>query len=205
MAYSSQYHHKTRRLTADQMALILDTKRNGIDRRSQGGRRNWAMIQMLAFTGMRCSEVAALRFENVTSFEGNLVIRFNGKGNRTRQITLGSDRRGILEPFLKRHPSRKRPADPVFYACDRHGQAITDKAMTRHAIGHVTRAVGERVGIDNLHPHRLRHSVISKLAEEGADLHRLMKFAGHSSAATTMRYIDLSTKAQAETTSMVCW
>ena len=198
MAYSQGFQpHKTKILTKAETALLSDPRKAGFDRRKVGGRRDWAMVQLLRVSGMRAAEVAGLRFEHIHREEvdgqPSTLLFFPGKGQRWREIVLGGDLAETLNAWTSRHPSRCRPMDPVFPALSKHGKPKAE-AMTACACHCVVRRLGDRLGIDHLHPHRFRHTIATMLAEKDVPMPAIMQTLGHSSPTTTMRYIATSRK-----------
>jgi integrase/recombinase XerD len=195
MAYSQQYLHKTKRLDPEIMEALADPKRCGFDRRTQAGRRDWLMVQVLRQTGMRCVEVARLTPGNMTDQGPDIMIRFRGKGRRERLAMIRNGLAAQLRKYIKAR--RIKAGDPVFPALDSHGHA-TDRPVSTTAIYHVVRKLGRRLGMDDLHPHRLRHSWISESIDAGVPIGQVMTMAGHSNLATTERYYHASPARMAE-------
>lgn len=52
--------------------------------------------------------------------------------------------------------------------------------------------IGEKAGVDNVHPHRFRHTMASTLAEKGMPITEIKEILGHTNVNTTMRYIHVN-------------
>jgi len=193
--YSQTYMHKTKVLEPEVRAALADPKRLGLDRRTVTGRRNWTIIRLLAVSGLRAAEAAGLRFGNIercnVDGQAALVLTFAGKGGRVREIPLVGDSAAPLLAWLDRHPTPGRPSDPVFPGLSKHGKPMA-APMTADAVHSMVRRAGLAAGVEGIHPHRFRHTVATTLAENDVPLDVIMSLLGHSSPATTMRYITAS-------------
>ncbi len=165
-----------RALEAEQVERLLSS----CDRSTAVGRRDHAILVLLARLGLRACEVARLCLDDINWREGEVTIR--GKGSTTERLPLphevgeavvsylrdGRPRVECREMFVTAH-APLRPLSPgavvsvVGYACDRAGM--------------------ERVG-----PHRLRHTLASDLLRAGTPLAQIAPILRHASVATTAIY-----------------
>jgi site-specific recombinase XerD len=147
--------------------------------RRRGSARDFAIVQLLAQTGLRVGELAALALGDVKLGErsGQVTVR-RGKGDRYREVPLNADARQALKEYLVERPETGKTALWV----SQRGGALTSNAIWRV----VTRyAQFARVAVS---PHGLRHTFCTRLLrEQGADLVAVATLAGHS-VATTARY-----------------
>jgi site-specific recombinase XerD len=165
------------------------------------GRRDYALVAAAFYTGLRCSELAALRLADV-DLEAGVLRVLHGKGARPRELPVVPRLVGILDDYL----GRTRPAlttaahGELFFVrvhsrygrtSRRAGQALGGKGVfwiVRHAVSPI-------LGRD-VHPHMLRHSFASHLRENGADLQIIQEALGHASINTTTMYAHLATPAR---------
>jgi len=157
-------------------------------RRSPCGIRNAALIVVLWRGGLRVGEALALRVADVDR-ERNRVTVLHGKGDRRRVVGVDPGTIAIVERWLAaRRKLGIGPARPLFCTisgADR-GKPLKD-SYVREALKHL----GKKAGIEHrVHPHGLRHTHASELAREGVPVHIIRRQLGHSSLATTERYID---------------
>jgi integrase/recombinase XerD len=141
------------------------------------GLRDRAMLETLYATGLRVSELVALK-----TFEVNLdanVLRAMGKGSKERLVPLGEEAAHWISTYLKQ---RKSSAQALFVTSRGGG-------MTRQAFWHLIRRYGARaIPGKKLSPHVLRHAFATHLINHGADLRVVQLLLGHADISTTQIY-----------------
>jgi integrase/recombinase XerD len=141
------------------------------------GLRDRAMLETLYATGLRVSELVALK-----TFETNLdagVVRVLGKGSKERLVPLGEEAVDWIGRYLK---SRNRNVDALFITSRGGG-------MTRQAFWHLIRRYGAKaIPARKLSPHMLRHAFATHLINHGADLRVVQMLLGHADISTTQIY-----------------
>jgi integrase/recombinase XerC len=142
-------------------------------------RRDRAIVVLMLNAGLRLSEVAALRLDDLTirPRSGYVTIR-QGKGRKTRQVQLNADVRKALQEWLDVRPQAKSQA--VFLS-QKGG-----RLRARSIASRVT-TLGEQAGLE-ITPHMLRHSLAKNLVDAGVSLDRVAKALGHTNLDTTKRY-----------------
>lgn len=160
-----------RALEADQLRRLLRAVE------ARGDRRERAVIALMAFAGLRVSEVAALASDDVTvtARTGRAVVR-SGKGGHPRQVPLPAEARDALRSWLETHPG----TGPLFPGPD--GRPVTVRSLHR-----AVTAAASRAGIA-CPPHALRHTYVTRLVRQGVDLPLVADLAGHRRLETTRRY-----------------
>jgi integrase/recombinase XerD len=152
------------------------------------GLRDRAMIEVLYATGLRVSELAALRMADVHLDAGYVVC--TGKGNKQRIVPLGSQATQWVRRYLS-EARREWPGargTPWLFVGRRGG-----RPLTRVGIWKLLKRHGTQVGIAReLTPHVLRHSFATHLLERGADLRVVQELLGHASISTTQLYTHLT-------------
>lgn len=147
------------------------------------GLRNRAMLELLYATGLRVSELVALKLVELSLNEG--LVRVFGKGSKERIVPLGAEARTWLERYLKDgRPTilAGRVADAVF---------VTQRArpMTRQMFWVLIKRYAVHAGIGSpLSPHGLRHAFATHLLNHGADLRVVQLLLGHADISTTQIY-----------------
>jgi integrase/recombinase XerD len=141
------------------------------------GLRDRAMLETLYATGLRVSELVALK-----TFEVNLdanVLRAMGKGSKERLVPLGEEAAHWISRYLK---TRNGKSDTLFITSRGGG-------MTRQAFWHLIRRYGGRaIPGKKLSPHVLRHAFATHLINHGADLRVVQLLLGHADISTTQIY-----------------
>ena len=141
------------------------------------GLRDRAMLELLYATGLRVSELVAVK-----TFEVNLdagVVRVMGKGSKERLVPLGEEAADWISSYLKVRDGKK---DALFLTTRGAG-------MTRQAFWHLIRRHGARaIPGKKLSPHVLRHAFATHLINHGADLRVVQLLLGHADISTTQIY-----------------
>lgn len=159
------------------------------------GTRDRAMLEMLYGSGLRVSELIALRADQIDWDEGYLRVR--GKGGKTRFVPLG----GVAAKALRDYLEHARPG------LQREGQRATalflsnrGTGLTRDRIWQIIKSRARAAGIaENVYPHMMRHSFATHLLENGADLRVIQDMLGHADLATTQIYTHVERKRLVDT------
>lgn len=147
---------------------------------SEPNPRNRTMLGLLYCAGLRVSELCALKWKDLKVRGEYGQVTVCGKGNKTRVVLLPPDVWQELMA-LKGYAEAK---DPVFKSRKFCGH------LQRAQVMKIVRDAAHRVGIEgNVSPHWLRHSHASHSLERGAPIHLVQATLGHSSIATTGRYL----------------
>ena len=154
------------------------------DRATAVGRRDFAILTMLARLGLRAGEVAALRLDDIDWRAGELLVR--GKGNRLDRLPLPADVGEAVVDYL-RHGRPPSSCRAVFL------RAVgPDAAMTGHSVVMVPRSASRRAGLPVIvGAHRLRHTAASDMLRRGGSLAEIAQVLRHHSESTTAIYAKL--------------
>lgn len=150
------------------------------DRGRPAGRRDFAILLMLARLGLRCGEVAAMRLGDVDWRVGEIVIR--GKNDRHERLPLPVDVGDALLDYL-RH-GRPRRDDPHLLLNTR----APFGPLGGGTVGAVVRYACHRAGVAPVGAHRLRHTVATEVLRAGAPLEEVASLLRHRRHATTVLY-----------------
>ena len=148
------------------------------------GRRNRAILLLLARLGIRAGDVVRLRFGDVDWKEG--VIRVSGKGRRETALPLSQEVGDALAAYIKDHRPQA-DTDAVFVRSCAPYRAFTDSTSISIIVARAMR----RVGINCSKPgaaHVLRHSVATSMLREGVSLQEIAAVLRHRSLLTTEIY-----------------
>jgi len=148
------------------------------------GGRDRAMILVLLRTGMRISELLALRVADVHINDQRMVIREGAKTRRGRLVYFSNDARDALKAWLQQRDSQ---AELLFHARRR---ATLGYTSCRHMFEkYLRRAELTHRGYTL---HCLRHTFASELLNAGMRLEYLQELLGHDSIQITRRYARLT-------------
>ena len=158
------------------------------DRRTRTGRRDFAVLMLLARLGLRAGEVAALELDDIDWRAGELTVR--GKGGRHERLPLPDDVGRALVGYLQRGRPTTATGREVFARVRAPLGPMTTRAVT-----HVVFAAGKRSGLGTIHAHRLRHTAATQLLAAGAGLVEIGQLLRHRSQLTTTIYAKVDTEA----------
>jgi integrase/recombinase XerD len=161
------------------------------DRSTVIGRRDLAILTVLARLGLRAAEVAAMSLEDIDWRAGELVVR--GKGARCERLPLPADVGEAIVGYL--HDGR--PAS----ALDRSVFVRVRAPHHRLSPGGVTfvvEAAALRAGLGTIHAHRLRHTAASEMLRAGATLPEVGQVLRHRHARSTAIYAKVDREALRE-------
>lgn len=145
------------------------------------GLRDRAMLELFYSSGLRLSELCALRWRDLDLEQGLVTVL--GKGSKQRTVPVGSHARNALEAW--RRESAGETDKPVFPG--RHGAPIGARAVQIRL-----RQLAQQQGLfKRVHPHLLRHSFASHVLESSGDLRGVQELLGHADIATTQIYTHL--------------
>lgn len=163
-----QYH------TRDEFVRILDTIAKRKDNwAAKNKRRDLLIFKVLAFTGVRRSELLSVRCQDIK--ECYLFIR-EGKGEKQRVIPLTNKLCEEVDNYIQW--ARLAPADRLF-------------PLSKTRLGVIVRGYASKAGIEGITPHQLRHYFATRLVERGARLRSIQELLGHGDISTTAIYLDV--------------
>jgi integrase/recombinase XerD len=147
------------------------------------GLRERTMLELMYASGLRVSELVALKVVELSLNDG--VLRVTGKGSKTRLVPFGEQARDWLERYMKeaRAIILDGQVDDALFVTNRGG------AMTRQMFWVIIKKHAAKAGITApLSPHTLRHAFATHLLNHGADLRVVQLLLGHSDISTTQIY-----------------
>ena len=148
--------------------------------------RDRALLALLYGCGLRASEAAGIRVEDVNF--GEKFVRVLGKGGRERLVPFGCSTERALKAYLN-GPRVRQEATMV---ADRLFLGRGGKGLSRMGIWLIVRKAATKAGLEKrVHPHTFRHSFATHLLQAGADLRSVQAMLGHRSVSTTQIYTHL--------------
>lgn len=165
-----------RGLESRQVAALLTAS----DPDSSAGRRDRAVLTVLARLGLRGAEVAALQLSDIDWHSGEIAVR--GKGSRVERLPLTTEVGEVLSHYLMTGRPRCS-ATAVFLTARAPYQALTG-ACIRAIMGRAC----ARAGLPRLGAHRLRHTLATAILRAGAPLPEVGQVLRHRSQLSTTIY-----------------
>lgn len=162
-----QYH------SAQDINSILDIVSSRADNWAKLKQRDTLILLMLALTGVRASELLALRPCDITA---EFIFVRKGKGSKDRTIPLAKTLAGPLKDYLK--TAGVTPTARLF-------------PIQRKRLYVIVKQYAMAAGINDVSPHTLRHYFATSLVEHGAQLRAVQELLGHADISTTAIYLDL--------------
>ena len=162
----------------------------GVDRRTEAGRRDYAILLLLVTYGLRGREVAALTLDDIDWKRERLAIPERKAGHSTA-FPLSA----VVGEALLDYLQHGRPA-----TTDRHvffRAAAPRRPIGTAAVSSLARSYLLKAGVDVPRPgsHTLRHSAVQRLVDANFDLKTIGDFVGHRSARSTEVYAKVAVKA----------
>ncbi len=167
-------------LTTDEVVSLI----NACSNRAPTGIRNRALIIILYRAGLRIDEALSLKPKDLDLDAGSVRI-LNGKGSKARTVGLDPDSFAYVARWLDVRRARGiNGHSPVF--CTLKGDKIKSPYVRT-----LFKRLAKKSGIEKrVHPHGLRHTMAAQLAQEGVPMNAIQAQLGHSSLATTSRYLE---------------
>jgi integrase/recombinase XerD len=146
------------------------------------GLRDQALISVLYATGLRVSELIALKLANLHLEDGYLTCL--GKGDKERLVPIGQEATDWVRRYLTEgRPQLVKRASSWVFVNARGGP------LSRVGFWKLLKEYGLKAGITrDISPHVLRHSFATHLLDRGADLRAIQMMLGHADLSTTQIY-----------------
>jgi site-specific recombinase XerD len=149
------------------------------DRRRLVGRRDFAILLLLARLGLRAGEVATITLDDIDWRAGTLLV--HGKGSREDALPLPTDVGEAIVSYLHRRPWCGCRALFLRVTAPRQG-------LNRCTVAWVVRAACDRAGLPRVGAHRLRHTAATQMLRAGASLPEIGQVLRHRESKTTAIY-----------------
>ncbi len=159
-------------LTQDEMKRLLLAAKKG----RHGGRDHLIMLMMYRH-GLRVSEAVSIKLSDINLTESRIWVKRLKNGLSVEQPIDGEELRAI-----KRYIAARRDNLPWLFVSERQ------QPLTRQSINYLVKTAALRAGLENVHPHTLRHSCGYYLANKGYELRLIQDYLGHKDPKHTVHY-----------------
>jgi integrase/recombinase XerD len=149
--------------------------------------RDHALLELLYATGVRVSELVALRIDDVNLMDRTVRVR-SGEGGKERSVPIRENAAQAIQTYLDRGRPHlvKGTAEQLAVFLNQRGQQLT-----RQGLWLIIKEYAAKAGLNyDVTPHMLRHSfAMHMLQDNKASLHEVQKFLGHANISTTQIYV----------------
>ncbi len=150
--------------------------------------RDKAILEMLFSTGLRVSEIANLKKDQINLNKDEFTVR--GKGDKLRVVFLSNQTKYWLKQYLE---DRRDLSPYLFVRHDRAKGKKDPENLTPRSIQRLIKKYSKAAGITKkVSPHTMRHSFATDLLINGADIRSVQAMLGHSSITTTQIYTHIT-------------
>jgi site-specific recombinase XerD len=150
------------------------------DRRTASGRRDFAILTLLARMGLRANEVATLALDDISWHSG--LITVSGKGGRQDRLPLPTDVGKAIADYCQRGRARSRHRSLFLQVRAPYGPLTSDQ------ISQVVVRACRRAGLPRIGAHRLRHTAATEMRRAGAPLFEVGRVLRHRRMVSTALY-----------------
>lgn len=151
--------------------------------------RDKAILELFFSTGLRVSELAKLKIDDINLAKDEFTVR--GKGKKVRIVFLSDDARSALKKYL----GNRQDVNPYLFINLDRARKTVDEPITSRSIERLVVKYAKLAGImKTVTPHTLRHSYATDLLLNGADIRSVQAMLGHSSITTTQVYTHITDK-----------
>lgn len=166
---------------------------SAFDQSTAVGRRDFAIVMLMADLGLRCQEVASLTLDDLDAKQGAIRLR-QTKQRKDRLVPWTPGVARAVSSYLR----KGRLPGPSASLFVRH-RAFRGSPMRVHHVRGAMRRAFVRAGIRSGKIHILRHTLATRLHSTGVDIKQIADLLGHQSLDTTARYarVDLDQLRQA--------
>ncbi len=144
------------------------------------GKRNYALVTLLAYSGMRISEATSLKLTDINLPAKEVLVRYS-KGKKQRLVIINDKIVTAIKQYLKERETYKHKDSEYLFVSRESGKVnntVINRIFNKYS--------------DKITPHTLRHFFCSYALENGLSVHEVASQAGHSNIHTTLIYTNPS-------------
>lgn len=176
--------HKRDYLTSGQVKELL----NSIERNTEAGLRDYAMLLLMTTGGLRTIEVVRADIGDMRTLGDQTVLYLQGKGRdeKTEYVKVSAPVEKAIREYLSARGGTKEN-EPLFTSLSNNNRG---QRLTTRSISGIVKKRLKAAGYDSsrLTAHSLRHTAVTLSLLAGKDITEVQQFARHANIATTMIY-----------------
>jgi integrase/recombinase XerD len=154
------------------------------DSSTEIGLRDKAILELMYACGLRVSEAVDLKMSDVDIDTGILTCK--GKGSKTRKVPVGKSAIEWLKNYLiVRRGKENIEISNIFVT-------FSGRPINRQTIFLFIKEYAEKIGLEDVSPHTLRHSFATHLIQNRADVRSVQQLLGHADISTTQIYTHIT-------------
>lgn len=154
------------------------------DTSTETGLRDRAILELMYASGLRVSEAANLKINNVDFDSG--IVTTTGKGNKTRRVPVGA----IAVEWVKSYLAVRRKKENI--EIENMFVSTNGSPISRQTIYVTITEYAANCGLEGVSPHTLRHSFATHLVQNNADIRSVQQMLGHADISTTQIYTHIT-------------
>ncbi len=171
-------------LSVDEIFYLLDTIADD-QLPTKKPSRDKAIFELLYATGVRCSELVAIKFKDLDM--ANRTIRIIGKGKRERIVLFGQKAQDKLQQYLDHERPRPTDGNEHLFLNNR------TEPLTVRTVQRIFEMFRSFLKFEkHITPHKIRHSFATHLLNQGVDLRTVQELLGHKTLSSTEKYTHVS-------------
>lgn len=148
------------------------------------GLRNRAILELMYACGLRVSEAVELKMSDVDADAG--ILTCTGKGSKTRRVPIGKSAVEWLRKYLVlRRQKENIEISNIFVT-------FAGRPINRQTIFSFVKEYAEKINLEDVSPHTLRHSFATHLIQNQADVRSVQQLLGHADISTTQIYTHIT-------------
>ncbi|HVF46132.1 MAG TPA: site-specific tyrosine recombinase [Pyrinomonadaceae bacterium] len=151
---------------------------------TETGLRDRAVLELMYASGLRVSEAANVRLNDIDLDAG--ILTTTGKGSKTRRVPVGTS----AVEWLKSYLALRRKKENV--GIDNLFVTPAGNPINRQVIHAFVTEYAAKCGLEGVSPHTLRHSFATHLVQNNADIRSVQQMLGHADISTTQIYTHIT-------------
>lgn len=147
--------------------------------------RDMAIIEMLLSTGCRIGELCSINKDDIS---GDEIIIYGQKGKKYRKVFIND----VAMYHLNNYLSTRTDNEEALFVTLRNDSKGCPKRVTPGSLQNMCRKLSARSGVENIHPHRFRRTLATRLDNKGVPIQEISVILGHENIETTRIYCNIN-------------